>query len=420
MKPNYSVVALVLVTFFMVSFFTNILGPLFPELIKSFDIGLTLAGLFPFAFFIAYGVMSIPAGLLVQRFGEKRVMLGAFMLAGAGALLFAVAPVFAVAMLALFLIGTAMAMLQVAINPLLRRSGGSAHFAAFSVLAQLLFGAAASLSPWVYVSLASQVQAQPADFTWIPPTMPWLSMYWLFALLSVLMLVWIGLSRLEAVERNEQETLSWQACVGYFRNPTVIRFFFAIVAYVALEQGIANSIAVFLQTYHQIEPQYSAQVISQFWMMLTLGCVLGLVLLKLFDAKLVLMLFCLGAALSLITALIGSTDIALLAFPLSGFFLSVMWSVLFSLALNSVSSGHGAVSGVLCTGIVGGALASPLIGILAQLSGSLQLACLVLLLPLGYIAWIAWWAQPIVRNHTVRMFWHKQTQLTEKQEATGQ
>ncbi|QTL37691.1 MFS transporter [Pseudoalteromonas viridis] len=420
MKPNYLVVALVLVTFFMVSFFTNILGPLFPELITSFDIGLTLAGLFPFAFFIAYGVMSIPAGLLVQRFGEKRVMLGAFTLAGLGALLFAVAPVFIVAMLALFLIGTAMAMLQVAINPLLRRSGGSAHFAAFSVLAQLLFGAAASLSPWVYVTLAGLVQAQPAEFSWIPANMPWLSMYWLFALLSVLMLFWIGLSQFSNVRRQEEETLSWQACVGYFRHPTVIRFFFAIVAYVALEQGIANSIAVFLQNYHQIEPQHSAQVISQFWMMLTLGCVLGLLLLKLFDAKQVLMVFCLGAALSLIAALTGSIEIALLAFPLSGFFLSVMWSVLFSLALNSVPSGHGAISGVLCTGIVGGALASPAIGLLTQLTGSLQLAYLILLLPLGYIAWIAWWAQPLVRNHTIRAFWHKQVQREETQEAAGQ
>lgn len=420
MKPNYVVVALVLVTFFMVSFFTNILGPIFPQLISSFNIGLTLAGLFPFAFFIAYGVMSIPAGLLVQRFGEKRVMLGAFLLAGSGALLFALAPIFLVAMLALFLIGTAMAMLQVAINPLLRRSGGSAHFAVFSVLAQLLFGAAASLSPWVYVTLATRIQASPADFSWIPAAMPWLSMYWLFALLSVVMLIWISLVRLQAVERSEDQRLSVKACMVYFRDPVVVRFFFAIVAYVALEQGIANSIAVFLQTYHQIEPDQSAQVISHFWMMLTLGCVLGLLLLKLLDAKLVLMLFSLGAATSLIVALLGSAQTALLAFPVSGFFLSVMWSVLFSLALNSVPSGHGTVSGVLCTGIVGGALASPLIGILTQLSGSLQLACFALLLPLGYIAWIAWWAKPIVKNHTIKTLWKKKALSTEQQEVTSQ
>lgn len=83
--------------------------------------------------------MSIPAGLLVQHKGEKFVMLVAFILAACGSLLFALMPVFYVAMLALFFIGTAMAMLQVAINPLLRSSGGKQHFAVYSVAAQLLF-----------------------------------------------------------------------------------------------------------------------------------------------------------------------------------------------------------------------------------------------------------------------------------------
>ncbi|KKL24662.1 hypothetical protein LCGC14_2413090, partial [marine sediment metagenome] len=136
------IVLLVLVTFFVISFITNLLAPIFPALIQSYNIGLTLAGFFPFAFFIAYGVMSIPAGLLVQSLGEKKVMLIAFSLALFGSVLFVSLPIFAVAMSALFLIGTAMALLQVAINPLLRASGGSKHFAVFSVAAQLMFGGA--------------------------------------------------------------------------------------------------------------------------------------------------------------------------------------------------------------------------------------------------------------------------------------
>ena len=52
MNKNKAVVFLVLLTFFVISFITNILGPIFPALIDSFDIGLVLAGFFPFAFFI--------------------------------------------------------------------------------------------------------------------------------------------------------------------------------------------------------------------------------------------------------------------------------------------------------------------------------------------------------------------------------
>ena len=67
MKRNYLIVALVLVTFFVISFLTNIIGPLVPDIIRDFNINQTLAGFLISAFFIAYGVMSIPSGILVEK-----------------------------------------------------------------------------------------------------------------------------------------------------------------------------------------------------------------------------------------------------------------------------------------------------------------------------------------------------------------
>ena len=99
-------------------------------------------------------------------------------------------------------------------------------------------------------------------------------------------------------------------------------------------------------------------------------------------------------------ALFGSAGIALLAFPASGFFLSVMFSIIFSLALNSVSRHHGAFSGILCTGILGGAVVPLLVGMLGDHVG-LRLAMLAVFVTLGFILSISWWAQPLIRNETV-------------------
>jgi FHS family L-fucose permease-like MFS transporter len=74
MKRNYFIVGLILLTFFVISFLTNIIGPLVPDIIKSFSLSLTTVALLPFAFFIAYGVMSIPSGLWVEKYGEKKVL----------------------------------------------------------------------------------------------------------------------------------------------------------------------------------------------------------------------------------------------------------------------------------------------------------------------------------------------------------
>ena len=67
-----------MLTFFVISFLTNIIGPLIPDMIKGFSLSLTLVAIFPFAFFIAYGVMSIPAGMLIEKYNEKKIMVTAF------------------------------------------------------------------------------------------------------------------------------------------------------------------------------------------------------------------------------------------------------------------------------------------------------------------------------------------------------
>lgn len=412
MKSNIVGIILVLVTFFAISFITNILGPLFPSLVKDFDISLAVAGFLPFSFFAAYGVMSIPAGLLVDKFTEKPVLIAAFVMSAIGSLLFALVPSFLMAMVSLFCIGTGMAMLQVAINPLLRVSAGEEHFAFYSVLAQLLFGAAATLSPLVYSYL---VQGMAAGETagliglmndLVPSNMPWLSMYWVFAAVSVAMLVFILLIKLPKVELTDEESVGALAIYAQlFKNKTVILFFIGIAAYVGTEQGVANAISIFLERYHGLDPlTVGASTVSDFWLMLTLGCFLGLALLKVLDSRLVLKVFSLGAIVSLTSALFGSADVALIAFPLVGFFLSVMWSVIFSLALNSLSDHHGSFAGILCTGIVGGGLASPIVGLLADLTGDLRMGMIVVYITLLYIFAIGFWAKPLVNNKTIKLF----------------
>lgn len=412
MKTNYIAVFLVLVTFFAISFITNILGPLFPSLVEDFNISLAVAGFLPFSFFAAYGVMSIPSGMLVDKYGEKFVMLIAFVMAAVGSFLFAIQPSFFMAMGSLFLIGSGMAMLQVAINPLLRVSGGQEHFAFYSVMAQLLFGGAATLSPIVYShvvqSMAAGEQSVLINFFTanVPEQMSWLSMYWIFAAVSVAMIALITLIKLPKVERNEEESVGALAIYGQLlKNKSVILFFIGIAAYVGTEQGVANAISIFLERYHGLDPvTVGANTVSEFWFMLTIGCILGLLLVKLLDSRLVLKLFSAGAMISLTAALFGSADISVIAFPMVGFFLSVMWSVIFSLALNSVAEHHGSFAGILCTGIVGGGLASPIIGLIADMTGDLRIGMVVVYITLGYIFAIGYWAKPLVTNKTVKLF----------------
>ena len=102
----------------------------------------------------------------------------------------------------------------------------------------------------------------------------------------------------------------------------------------------------------------------------------------------------------LIAALNGSSETAIIAFPLVGFFLSVMYPIIFSLALNSVDQDHGSFSGILVTGIIGGAIMPLITGWLGDLIG-LRLGMCFLFLPLGFILSIGFWAKPLIKNKTI-------------------
>ena len=395
--------------FFVISYVTNILGPIVPAVISGFGIGGALAGFLTFCFFIAYGVMSIPSGVLLERYRERAVLTGAFLLVFIGSALFALFPSYLVATVSLFIIGSGMATLQVAINPLLRVSAGSEHFAFFSVMAQLVFGLASYLSPGTYTYLVKSLedgnnQSGIIGFlsNVVPQELPWVSLYWVFAIIALAMVVVVFLSKYPKVELADDEKAgSRDTYLELLRDKYVILFFFSIFAYVGSEQGIANWISQFLYEYHGLDPvEEGAAIVASFWGMLTAGCLLGLILLKVMDSRRVLILFSGCSIIALSCGLFGSAQVALYGFPAAGFFLSIMWGVIFSLALNSVKEHHGSFSGILVTGIVGGAFLPAFIGIVKDLY-SLKIGMLILYISLGYILSIGFWANPLIKNKTL-------------------
>jgi fucose permease len=411
MKRNTFIVLLIFLIFSVISFLTNIIGPLVPDIKTSFDLGFALAGFLPFSFFVAYGVMSIPAGVLIEKFSEKTVILLAFGLSFFAALLFALFPTFEIALLSLFSIGIGMAMLQVVINPLLRHAGGEEHFAFNSVLANFFFGAASFLSPLLYSSLVGRIHSTDTSAiitlfnALVSPGLKWVSLYWVFALTSLIMIAVIALIRFPKVDLKADEKIeTGDVLKTLIGNRTVILYFIGIFCYVGTEQGVANWTSEFLRIYHGVDPATTgATIISYFWGLITVGCFVGLLLLKLFDSRVLLSVFAAGAMISLGLALFGPADMALAAFPATGFFLSIMWSVVFSLGMNSLPGHHGTFSGILCTGIMGGAVVPLVIGSLADLTG-LKSAMLVMFATLGYVFSIGVWARPLVNNARIKSF----------------
>jgi len=401
---------LVFLLFFLISLLTNIIGPIIPEVIRSFQVSLLAAGLLPFAFFLSYGLVSIPAGVLMERTSAKTVVLWALALEVAGALLFPWHPLYATALSSLFLIGIGAAALQVVINPLLRVAGGEEHYAFNSSLAQFVFGVGSFLSPLLYSWAVLNVGGGPHQAWWLrmlaavtPPGLPWVSVYWIFALAGAVVLAVTAAVRMPRGVRTDEEGAGSRASyLRLLRLPVVWLYFITNFLYVGLEQGLANWISQFLLIYHHFDPRTTgALAVSWFWGALTLGCLIGMVLLKLFDSKVVLVWTTLAAMATFTAAIAGPAWLSVIAFPFTGLFISVMWPITFSLGLNSLDHSHGVFAGILCTAIVGGAILPPVIGQIGDHFG-LRAGMLLLYVSLAWVLSVGFWAKPLIRNATIR------------------
>jgi fucose permease len=408
-KRFYSIIILVMLVFFVISFITNILNSIIVDVKQSFELSLTLTGLLPFSFFIAYGVMSIPAGFLSEEYGNKTLLVAAFFVMTLASFMFAINPSYITFTITLFSLGSCMAVLQVVINPMLRVAGGEEHFAFNSVLAQLVFGLASFASPYLYKYLVSDVSSTEQSVAsllreFVPENLPWVSLYFVFSFIALIMLIVVFFIKYPKVEKNEDEKAGDKSSyLSLLKNKWTLLYFIGIFCYVGTEQGIGSWISQFLMEYHQVDPQtVGADTVSYFWAMLTVGCLLGLLLLKVMDSRKLLIFATLITIVTIFVAVTGSLEIALIAFPLIGFFISVMWSIIFSLALNSVKNNHGSLSGILCTGIAGGAIVPFLVGWLGELM-SLRVALFFLIIPLLFILSIGFWANPLVKNKTISL-----------------
>tara|TARA_A100001234_G_C12630314_1_gene387917 strand:+ start:920 stop:2125 length:1206 start_codon:yes stop_codon:yes gene_type:complete len=401
MKANFniSLVIFVMVVFFVISFITNIIGPLIPQFIKTYNLSLVLASFLPLSFFFSYGMFSIPAGIYLERYGGKIIMAIAFLTSSVGAVLIIVYPGYFSFIISFFLIGTGMAILQVAINPLLRQAVSGENFAFFSIIGQLAFGSASFLSPIFYKFLLEN--RNPLGITFFSND-PWIWIYVFFVGAIIFLLIFLYLLKIPS-NNSKVEQFDFKTFFNFLLSKKTIFYFFGIFCYVGIEQGINNWSSEFLYQYHLLDPEVvGVEVISSFWGNLTIGTVVSLFLVRLIDEKKLLNIYSLSSALLILFAIHGNANLSVLSFKLLGFSISGVWSVMISLGLNSVSKNHSILTGILLTGIIGGAIFPFIIASIGQLF-SLKIGMHTILFGLMYLSYVGFKAKPIVSNKLIKI-----------------
>ena len=378
-KKNYTIPIIVMILLFgMISFVTNLASPMGDILKNQFNIPNLQGTLGVFANFIAYAVMGIPSGNLLQKKGYKKTALIAVIVGFVGVgiqTLSGVFSSFAVYLLGAFVAGFSMCLLNTVVNPMLNRLGGGGNHGNQLIQIGGSFNSLCGTAVIIITGLLipSIMDAKISD---VFPLMYTALGIFAFAFIVIL------LTKIPENEKKQEAV----AQVEKGKGPMAFRHFvlgaIAIFIYVGVEVGIPNVLNKWLQNpeLNVLGAGVNAEAVAgsvaaTYWFLMLIGRLVGGIIGNKVSAKAMLtVVSVVGIILTLLAmfgpqtmvkfpAFNGAKGFGLESIPLNAAFLvciglctSVMWGGIFNLAVEGLGKYTEKASGIFMALVCGGGI----------------------------------------------------------------
>jgi len=403
----------------MWGFITVLVDSLIPRLKEIFELSYFQAGLVQFAFFIAYGLTSIPSGALLHKIGYKKgIMLGLGIM-GIGCLLFLPAAslrLFPLFLLGYFILAAGMTILQVAANPYVTVLGDektassrlnlSQAFNSLGTTIAPALGAVFILSDNIKSSEEIKLLSESAKESYLEVESSAVQMPFLVLAVALILLA------LVVLKINLPQLLNTSAHTNYgmvLANKKLVYGAVGIFLYVGAEVAIGSYLVNYFLDMQLADLIRSSELMARivsfiqsgdlstiddkaivgsfvmfYWGGAMVGRFIGSYLTRQFNPNRILSLFALLAILFIVVSMSTTGFVSLWSILAVGLFNSIMFPTIFSIAIEDLGDLKPQGSGILCTAIAGGAFIPPLYGYFTDVSG-FKMAFLLLIVCYAYI-----------------------------------
>ncbi len=379
-NQNYLLPTIMMIMLFgMIGFVTNLAAPMGVVVKAQFDASNFLGMLGNFANFLAYAVMGIPAGKLLEKIGYKKL---ALMAVGVGFLgvfvqfLSGVAASFLVYLMGAFIAGFSMCMLNIVVNPMLNTLGGGGKKGNQLLQVGATFNSTlGTLAPMLVGMLIGEVTKTTA-ITDVYPVM--------YIALAVFALAGIVLyfTAIPEPHLNKETAVAEKSKYSAWSFRHFILGAVAIGVYVGTEVGIPATMNLFLADANAgaVGATTAGFVAGTYWFLMIIGRFVGAAIGGKVSSKAMLsvaagigMILVLLAIVSPVETTVnipvmkrgatGAIMFGLANVPINAMFLvlvglctSVMWGGIFNLAVEGLGKYTAMASGIFMTMVVGGGI----------------------------------------------------------------
>ena len=425
-SPNY-IRPLIVVTslFFLWGFITVLVDSLIPRLKEIFELTYFQAGLVQFAFFAAYGVLSIPAGFLLSKIGYKRGILLGLATMGIGCLLFwpaASMRMFSIFLFGYFVLAGGMTILQVAANPYVSVLGDSRTASSRLNLSQAFNSLGTTLAPAIGAMLILSDNILTSDeianlavdekLNYFTNEASAVTLPFVVLAASLLLLAGIvGFAKLPKILNLEGGGSYGRALKNRKLSMGAIGIFLYVGAEVAIGSYLVNYFLDMNLAKAVINSEFLSSISSGilstdnlasidakgivgvfvvfYWGGAMVGRFIGAYLTSVLAPRKVLIGFACAAVLMILISMSTAGLAAMVSILAVGLFNSIMFPTIFAIAIEDLGELKPQGSGILCTAIVGGAFIPPLYGLLTDFAG-FKMAFTLLIVCYGYIMYYGW------------------------------
>lgn len=407
---NYTFALSILTTlFFMWGFITCLNDILIPHLKAVFTLSYTQAMLIQFSFFTAYALVSLPAGMLVEKIGYKNGIVIGLITAGIGSLLFYPAAgyqSFGMFLFALFILASGITLLQVAANPYVAILGKPETASSRLNLTQAFNSLGTTIAPLFGSLLILSLAAKTAEELKIMTTdqisayklaeasavqLPYLGLAAALFIIAAIFAV-IKLPKVEAeAQSSDADVVESNSKKSAWEYKHLVLGALAIFVYVGGEVSIGSFLVSYLgqDFVAGLKEADAGKFVSFYWGGAMVGRFVGSAVQRKIKPNVVLTFNALAAATLVIVSMFSFGQLAMWSILAVGLFNSIMFPTIFILAIDGLGKHTGQASGILCTAIVGGALIPLSQGYFADTIG-IHYAFFIPVLCYLYIAYYGW------------------------------
>jgi FHS family L-fucose permease-like MFS transporter len=380
--------------FFIFGFITWANSQLIPYLKIACDLTTTQSLYVASAFFAAYFVMGIPSSIILKKTGYKKGMSLGLLTMAVGAALFIPAAEsrnYSLFLTGLFVIGTGLTLLQTASNPYVTVLGPIESAAQRISIMGICNKIAGILAVFILGGIVlKDVDALQERLHQLTPAdkeaelnalaLRVVDPYIIIAVALSLLAVIIYFIHLPEIKEEEPNVEVVKTSASIFDYPYLFLGALAIFFYVGAEVISYDTFAGFGESLGYPLEQAS-RFASYTGYSLLIGYILGITCIpKFISQQKALVVSTVLSIILVLFAMFTRGTVAVVCFALLGFSNAVMWPAIWPLAIDGLGRFTKNGAGILIMGIVGGAVLTPLYGVVAKTMDSKQLAY-VLMIP---------------------------------------